>query len=68
MRKIGTIALVVVGIMLMLAGYFTAAPWGASTVADSDPVVMGAPMLFILGIISVLSAALFYELLPDSSR
>jgi hypothetical protein len=65
MRRTGTIALIVMGVALLLAGYLLAAPWGASTVADSDPAVVGAPILFIIGIVLLLSSALFYELLPD---
>lgn len=68
MRRVVTIVLVVVGIVLLVVGYLTAAPWGAGSVADSDPRLLGAPMLFILGIVVMLSAALFYELFPDSRR
>jgi uncharacterized BrkB/YihY/UPF0761 family membrane protein len=59
------VLLIVLGLGLMLVGYFSSAPWGASQVADSNPAFLGAPTLFILGIVSVLAAALLYELLPS---
>jgi hypothetical protein len=64
MRRTITIALIIIGVLLMFAGFFFAAPWGSSEVADSDPVFLGAPTLFLFGILSILAAALFYELLP----
>jgi uncharacterized BrkB/YihY/UPF0761 family membrane protein len=64
MRRILTVLLVVLGLGLMVVSYFSSAPWGASTVADSDPAFVGAPTLFIIGIVSILAAALVYELLP----
>ncbi len=68
MRRPITIGLVVVGFVLMLIGYFASAPWGSSSVADSDPVFAGAPLLFVLGIIAVVAAAILYELLPDQPQ
>ena len=68
MRRTITVSLVVVGLLLMLIGYLAAAPWGASSVADSDPRMMGAPLLFFLGIVSVITAAVLYEVLPDRRR
>jgi uncharacterized BrkB/YihY/UPF0761 family membrane protein len=65
MRRIVTLLLVLAGLALMVVGYFSSAPWGASSVADSDPVFLGAPTLFILGIVVILAAAIFYELLPS---
>ncbi len=65
MRSTVTRLLVVAGLALMLIGYLLAAPWGASSVADADPVIVGAPVLFSLGIVSILASALFYELWPE---
>ena len=65
MRRIITVSLVIAGFVLMLIGFLTAAPWGSSSVADSNPVIVGAPILFLLGIVSVVGAAVLYELLPD---
>jgi len=52
----------------MVIGFLTAAPWGTDSVDNSNPVITGAPMLFILGIISVIAAAVLYEVLPDRRR
>jgi hypothetical protein len=68
MRRSLVVTLVAVGIGLMVIGLMSAAPWGASTVADSDPLFAGAPLLFVLGIVSFVSSALVYELLPDKRR
>lgn len=68
MRKTVTITMVVVGLALMVIGLITAAPWGTSSISDADPSFAGAPVLFVLGIISVIGAALVYELLPDRSK
>lgn len=65
MRRTITVGLVVLGFGLMLIGFFTAAPWGSSSVADSNPVIVGAPLLFVLGIVSVVASAVLYELLPE---
>lgn len=68
MRRTVTVGLVVLGVALMLIGFFAAAPWGSSSVADSDPAIVGAPLLFLLGIVSVVAAAVLYEVLPDKRR
>ena len=65
MRKLITTAMVVVGVGLMLLGYFAAAPWGADTVANSNPRIPFSPAIFVLGVITVFSSALVYELLPN---
>ncbi len=65
MRRTITVTLVVAGLALMVIGMLAAAPWGAESVADGDPTFTGAPILFVLGIGSVIGAALLYELLPD---
>lgn len=67
MRNIVTWVLIVMGLGLTAAGYALSAPWGADSIADSDPVVVGAPLIFIAGIISLLTAAILYELLPLSN-
>ncbi len=68
MRRTITIGLVLSGLALMLIGFFTAAPWGTDSVGDSNPAFTGAPMLFLLGIVSVIAAAVLYEVLPDRNR
>lgn len=65
MRRVITMALIVIGAALMLLGYFLAAPWGADTIANSDPRMQFAPAVFVLGVVTVFSSALVYELLPN---
>jgi hypothetical protein len=65
MRKTFTLAMIIVGVGLMLAGYFLAAPWGADSVANSNPRLPFSPAIFVLGVITVFSSALVYELIPN---
>lgn len=65
MRRTITLAMIIVGVGLMLAGYFLAAPWGADSVANSDPRLPFSPAIFVLGVIIVFSAAVVYELIPN---
>jgi len=65
MRKTITLAMIIVCVGLMLAGYFLAAPWGADSVANSDPRLPFSPAIFVLGVITVFSSALVYELIPN---
>lgn len=64
MRRTVTIAMVVIGVALMVVGYFSSAPWGASSIGNSNPTFSFAPALFVLGVIVVFSSAVVYELLP----
>lgn len=68
MRRTTTIGLIVTGFVLMVIGYLASAPWGSSSVSDADPSFVGAPILFILGIVAILMAAILYEILPDRRR
>lgn len=68
MRNRIPIAMIIVGVVLMVVGFSLSAPWGATGVADSNPRLEFAPTLFVLGVITVFSAALVYELLPDRKR
>lgn len=68
MRRGVTATMIGVGVLLMIIGYFGAAPWGADTVANSDPRIAFAPTLFVLGVIVIFAAAIVYELLPDRER
>jgi hypothetical protein len=65
MRKTIMLAMIIVGVGLMLAGYFLAAPWGADSVANSNPRLPFSPAIFVLGVITVFSSALVYELIPN---
>lgn len=68
MRRTTTIGLIVTGIALMVIGYLASAPWGSASVADADPAFAGAPILFLLGIVAILMAAILYEILPNKRR
>ena len=68
MRRTVTLGLVLLGVVLMVIGYLAAAPWGSSSVSDSDPAFTGAPTLFLLGIASVVASAVVYEVLSDKRR
>ena len=68
MRRTVTVALIVLGFVLMVIGYLASAPWGSSSVADADPAFSGAPILFLLGIVAIVAAAVLYEILPDRWR
>ncbi|HET9443170.1 MAG TPA: hypothetical protein VFO65_07590 [Acidimicrobiales bacterium] len=66
MRRTLTILMIVGGVAAMVLSYFgLSAPWGASDVSNSDPRVPFAPVLFLVGIVSIFLAAVVYEVLPD---
>lgn len=67
MRRAIVVTMVVVGFALQATAFlFLAAPLGIPTaVRYSEPRLPFAPVIFILGIVLVFSAALVYELLPD---
>lgn len=66
MRRGLTIGMVVVGVGLMVLAYFgLAAPWGVETVANSDPRIAFAPLIYVLGVMLALGSALVYTMLPD---
>lgn len=66
MRKGLTIGMIIVGITLMLISYFgLTAPWGADEVANSDPRLQFAPLIFVVGVMMSFGSALVYEMLPD---
>ncbi|MFQ5555588.1 MAG: hypothetical protein ACE5GC_09515 [Acidimicrobiia bacterium] len=67
MRKFVTTGMVISGFLLMVVGYFGAAPWGAESVANSDPRFAFAPAVFVLGVIVAFSSAIVYEVLSDRS-
>ncbi len=69
MRKTMTIGMIVVGVALMAISYFgLAAPWGAENVANSEPRMQFAPLVFVLGVMMAFGSALVYEMLPDRDR
>lgn len=68
MRRALTTGMVVGGIALMVIAYFgLAAPWGVETVANADPRVEFAPLIYVLGVMLALGSALVYTMLPDRS-
>ena len=68
MRRTVTVGMILLGFVLMVIGFLAAAPWGSSSVSDSNPAIVGAPILFLLGIASIVVAAILYEVLPDKRR
>ena len=65
MTRRGTIsiAIIVVGLLMMGFAYFAgAAPWCADEVACSNPRVEWSATLFVLGVIVAFSSALYYEM------
>ncbi|MEX1207477.1 MAG: hypothetical protein WEE36_02575 [Acidimicrobiia bacterium] len=66
MRKRLTIGMIVVGIALMAISYFVlSAPWGVESVANSNPRMQFAPLVFVVGVMMTFGSALVYEMLPD---
>ena len=66
MRKGLTVGMIVTGIALMILSYFfLAAPWGVESVANSDPRMQFAPLVYVLGVMMALGSALVYTMLPD---
>ena len=65
MRKTITLLMIVGGIALMLLGYLGSAPWGASSVSNSDPRFAFAPAVFVVGVVLAFASALVYELMAD---
>ncbi len=66
MRRTATIVMAVAGVALVLVSYFLlAAPWGAKSVANSNPRLPFAPLLLVLGIMIAFLSAVVYELMPE---
>jgi hypothetical protein len=68
MRRMLTVGMLIGGVVLMVIGYLSSAPWGAGSIANSDPRFDFAPTLFVLGVITALASALAYELLPERRK
>ena len=67
MRTIIALLVLLVGIALAVVSYFfLAAPLGRPTNTDfSNPRLLFAPAIFILGIMLIFLSAVVYELLPE---
>ena len=69
MRRTITLLMVLGGIAAMIISYFfLSAPWGNSGVKYSNPRLQFAPVLFVAGLVSIFSAALFYEVKSDRRK
>ena len=70
MRRTITILMVIAGFAIQAVSYILfSAPIGLSTSpVYSNPRLPFAPLLFILGVMVVFLAAVFYELLPERER
>lgn len=68
MRRAVTLGMVLLGLALMTIGFFGSAPWGAYGVANADPRFSFAPLVFVLGVVTVFGSAVAYELLPDQRQ
>lgn len=66
MRKQMFLLTLVVGLALVLAGFFLAAPIGPpSSPVYSNPHMPFAPVLFTLGVMMLFLSVVVYELFPD---
>lgn len=66
MRRTVAVLMIAGGIALALVSYFfLSAPWGAKSVANSNPRLAFAPTLLVLGIMIAFLSAVVYELLPE---
>lgn len=68
MRRAATFIMIASGLVLMVIGFTGAAPWGADSVANSDPGFAFAPFVFIVGIMMAFGAAVVYEILPNRRK
>lgn len=61
-----TVAMIVVGLLLMGFAYFGgASPWCADEVACSNPRMEWSAALFVIGIMIAISSAIYYEVAKD---
>ncbi len=69
MRRTWTLTLIVSGLALMAISYFgLAAPWGADSVANSNPRMPFAPLVFVVGVMLLFGSAIVYELYGRAPR
>ena len=66
MRVTLAVIVLVLGLGLALAGFFLAAPIGATVgPAISNPRLLFAPGIFVIGVVLFFLSAIVYELVPD---
>ena len=69
MRRTITLLMILGGLAVMAVSYFfLSAPWGTTAVKYSDPRLQFAPLLFVVGVVLIFSAAVFYEVKSDRRR
>ncbi len=61
-RPVQTLRIAIAGVVLALLGFFLAAPIGHSSPDNSNPRVLFAPGVFVIGVIVMFSSAVVYEL------
>lgn len=66
-REITMATAAVASLIILVSFFYLAAPWAdpPSSEDQSNPRVVFAPMLFILGLILLFLSPVVYELLPD---
>lgn len=68
-RGIVTTVMIVIGVGLMVFAYFFgAAPWCANGVECSNPRIEWSPLIFVIGVITSFSAAIYYEVAKDKKE
>jgi hypothetical protein len=70
-RALMALMVLAAGVALMIVSYFLlATPWGFPPESEdfSNPRVVFAPLIFIVGVIMVFGSAIVYELWPERRR
>lgn len=61
-RGLITTAMILIGLGLMAFAYFFgAAPWCVESVECSNPRIEWSPLIFVVGVITAFSSAVYYE-------
>lgn len=69
MRKVLFLLTLLSGLALALVGFFLAAPIGPTSGPQiSNPRLVFAPGIFVLGVVTMYFSAVVYELVPDKER
>ncbi len=70
-RALVALMVLAAGVAIMIVSYFLlAAPWGFPPESEdlSNPRVVFAPLIFIVGVMMAFAAAIVYELWPERRR
>jgi|APSaa5957512622_1039677.scaffolds.fasta_scaffold266165_2 hypothetical protein len=66
MRTTLAVIVLILGLGLAVAGFFLAAPIGATVSPEvSNPRLLFAPGIFVIGVVLFFLSAIVYELVPD---